>query len=321
MSSFDFDAAVSAPFKMQPGLRPLRPGALHLTPAGAGSRHQREKLAVLHCWPQQALLSVAGFHADPALTALASQAALEHPAHFEWRAGTARSLGVSVDAASGTCRRESSGAFGNGDEIANGLASLPPAWRLAGLLCLAFEEDFAIVDAATAAIPWLAVCLPSMWAPEEKVGLPFAAVHAPVAESARITGAARELSALVTREPRLERFVWSITSHPRLHGHPARVDPQRWPAEAIGNPGIAAACAWWRTERQTFIPLPGQAQAVFTIRVACEPLTAAIAPGEPARRLHAALGSMSPAVLEYRALTPVRDSLLAWLAARSTPTA
>jgi hypothetical protein len=156
-----------------------------------------------------------------------------------------------------------------------------------------------------------------MWAPEEKVGLPFTAVHAPVADSARIIGAAKELTALVTREPRLERFVWSITAHPRLHGHPARVDPQRWPAGATDDPAFAAACAWWRTERQAFIPVPGHAQAVFTIRVACEPLAAAVAPGEPSRRLHAALASMSPAVLDYRALGPVRDSLLAWLAARS----
>ena len=48
--SFDFDAGVQLPHRMQPGLRRLSPGALQLTPAAAPnrgvSRHLREKLAV-----------------------------------------------------------------------------------------------------------------------------------------------------------------------------------------------------------------------------------------------------------------------------------
>ena len=42
--SFDFDAAVTAPFRMQPGLRRLAPGTPQLTPLAPGSRHQREKM-------------------------------------------------------------------------------------------------------------------------------------------------------------------------------------------------------------------------------------------------------------------------------------
>ena len=45
--SFDFDVAVNPPFRMQPGLRRLAPGSAQLTPLAPGSRHQREKLAVL----------------------------------------------------------------------------------------------------------------------------------------------------------------------------------------------------------------------------------------------------------------------------------
>ena len=52
---FDFDAAVSAPFRMQPGLRRLAPGTPQLTPLAPGSRHQREKLAVLSAFPELAL--------------------------------------------------------------------------------------------------------------------------------------------------------------------------------------------------------------------------------------------------------------------------
>jgi len=51
---------------------------------------------------------------------------------------------------------------------------LPPAWRLAALVALAFAEDFAVLDGRDGTIPWLAVALPSFWAPERKVGRAFA---------------------------------------------------------------------------------------------------------------------------------------------------
>ncbi|MFO1293651.1 MAG: hypothetical protein U1F07_11325 [Rubrivivax sp.] len=42
---------------------------------------------------------------------------------------------------------------------------------------------------------------------------------------------------------------------------------------------------------------------------------------ERAARLHAAIASMSPQALAYRGLEPVREALLAWLAARKTTAA
>jgi dimethylamine monooxygenase subunit A len=314
--SFDFDAAVSAPFRMQPGLRRLAPGARHLTPAAPGSRHMREKLAVLSAFPSQALLARPGFDARAALSALAAQAAAEHPGSLQWdnRQALAPALGVAVEAASGEVQELSAGRFGLGDELGRCLRQLPAPWRMAGLLSLAFEEDFAIVDAVDASIPWLAVCLPSHWAPEEKVGLHFAAVHAPVADNALLLKASEALARTVSGPERWERFVWNITDHPRLHAHPHRVDPQRWLHTEIAD-------AWWRTERQTFIPLSGTAagtpQAVFTIQVQLTRLAQAIDSPARAARLHAAVESMSPAVLAYRSLAGVREPLLRWLSARA----
>jgi hypothetical protein len=157
--SFDFDAAVSAPFHMQPGLRRLADGTAQLTPNVAPERgtacHVREKLAVLQAFPTQALLSRDGFDARPALDALARHAAQEHPQAF-----------------------------------------------------------------------------------------------------------------------------------------------------------------WWRTERQSFIPVDGQQQAVFAIHVEVQPLTRALADPGRAAPVHDALATMSPAVLHYRGLATVRDRLLRWLAER-----
>jgi hypothetical protein len=314
---FDFDAAVSAPFRMQPGLRRLAPGAPQLTPIAPGSRHQREKLAVLSAFAGQALLVREGFDAGAALAALASQAAEEHPEHFGWdgQRAVAHTLGVAVEG--GQVDEFSAGVFGLGDEIGRCLRGLPASWRLAGLLSLAFAEDFAIVDGTDATIPWLAVTLPSHWAPEQKVGRPFAAVHAPVADNALLLAASERLVGLVCGADRWERFVWTITSHPRLHAHPARLAHERWPAGA--NAEALAAMAWFRTERQTFIPLPDRRQAVFTILVELTSLAEATQLPGRAVALRDALASMTPAVLDYRGLAPVRDSLVEWLDQRASP--
>jgi hypothetical protein len=313
---FDFEAAVAAPFRMQPGLRRLAPGAPQLTPNIAPERgtavHLREKLAVLQTYPWQALLTRPGFDAGPALDALARHAAREQPQAFALDDVTwvAPILGWAVDAQGAL--HELDPARTPWPEAGDCLRALPAAWRRAVLLSLAFAEDFAILDGRDATIPWLAVSLPSHWAPERKVGRPFAEVHAPVADSKLITGAASHLARLVTGIERWERFVWTIARHPRLHAHPDRVDPAPWPADLQGD--ALAVQAWWRTEHQTFIPVAGLQQAVFTIHVEVQPLAIALA--DPSRRaqVHAALSSMSPAVLEYRGLSTVRDRLLHWLA-------
>lgn len=314
MSSFDFDAAVSAPFRMQPGLRRLPPGAPQLTPATPGSRHQREKLAVFSAFASQALLCRDGFDPRPAIAALAAHAAREHPSHFGWEGERAVATRLGVAVRDGEVEPVAAGEFGLGDELPRCLRALAPPWRLPALISLAFEEDFAIVDASDATIPWLAVALPSHWAPEHKVGRPFTEVHAPVADNALLLAAAQRLIALVSGPERWERFVWTVTSHPRLHAHPERLAQQRWPA------GVSAAqvgeLAWWRTERQTFIPLPALNQALFTIHVEIAPLAEAITPAQ-ALRLHEAVASMSAAVLDYRSLTRVREPLLAWLRERA----
>lgn len=185
-----------------------------------------------------------------------------------------------------------------------------------GPLELAFEEDFALLDGASTTLPWLCVCVPSHWAPEEKLGLPFAAVHAPVADNQLVLGAVRQVVQLVTGGGGWERSVWMVTPSSRYDQHPARHPRAPWPdisdLEAFG-----AAC-FLRSERQTFFPLaPGSGQAVFTIRVTVQPLADVVRSREDAQRLHASLASMSHAVLAYKSLLPARDRLLAWLAGRA----
>ncbi|MFD2451270.1 heme-dependent oxidative N-demethylase subunit alpha family protein [Ideonella paludis] len=309
MGHFDFHHALTTPFRMQPGLRKLAAGAPQLTPLRPGARHLREKQAVLAHWPTQALLQSPGFDATPALWALALQAQQEHPEAFEVSedAWHARHLGWRVDAQGQVLQTRALW-----PDAGPCLQALAPAWRQAALLCLAFAEDFAILDAASQRVHWLAICLPSHWAPEQKIGLSFAELHAPVADNQFLTSASAHLVRLVTSAQRWERFVWTITSQPRLHAHPRRMDAERWPASLQGDSLVDSA--WWRTERQTFIPLVERGQAVFTIHTEVTPLRQALPTPEHAALVHDSLASMSPAVLAYRELSAVHAPLLAWLA-------
>jgi dimethylamine monooxygenase subunit A len=127
---------------------------------------------------------------------------------------------------------------------------------------------------------------------------------------------------LVCRPERLERHVWSVTDHARLNAHPNVVHQGLWlPAafmsQAAGAPGDQGPAAWFRAERQSFLPLPERSQAVFAIHVDVQPLHRVVHDAARAQRLHDAIASMSEAVLEYRRLREVRDVLLDWLDARA----
>ncbi len=316
MGSMGFDfSLVTAPFRMQPGLRRVAPGTLQLTPARGNGRHLREKMAVLARFAPQALVATPGFDAVPAFCAIAEEAGRDASPAFRVAGSPASPafiaprLGWSIEAS--TPR-------GDGDPAIGALLrSLAPEVRPAALLSLAFEEDFAVIEAKGTTLPWLSVCLPSRWAPETKVGLPFAEVHGPVADNAMLLAASASLTRLVTGAERWDRFVWTISAEPRLDQHPDRGDLP-WPPADRGSPIAAqahalAAAASLRSERQTFIPIPGAGQAVFTIHVDSVPLTQAVRTRGDATRLHAAIASMSASVLAYRGLDAAQERLLHWL--------
>ena len=181
---------------------------------------------------------------------------------------------------------------------------------------LAFEEDFAVLDGAAGILPWLCVCVPSHWAPEDKLGLDFAAVHRPVADNAALVAAAQQLVALATSGDCWERSVWTVSPCGRYDQHPRRHLRTTWP-QASSADAFAGQC-WLRSERQVFFPVgQGTRQAVFAIRVMLQPLTQAVQTPEQARRMRDSLASMSAAVLDYKNLSGARESLLRWLASKS----
>jgi hypothetical protein len=184
-----------------------------------------------------------------------------------------------------------------------------------GPLELAFQEDFALLDGATGTLPWLCVCVPSHWAPEDKLGLDFMALHGPVADNAALLAAGKQLVALATGGDCWERFVWTVSPSGRYDQHPLRHPRADWPDTP--HPQAFAQQCFLRAERQTFFPVgQGTRQAVFSIRVMLQPLTQAVDSAGKARLLHDSLASMSDAVLAYKGLAQARAPLLAWLEER-----
>jgi len=186
---------------------------------------------------------------------------------------------------------------------------------------LRFQEDLAVLDGRSGSVPWMCVCVPSGWAPEDKLGKSLAAIHAPVAEASQLVGAMPHLARLVSGGARWERHVWTIGASPLFDQHPSRHPPAQWPDST--DPAEFARQCYFRAERQTFLPVSGRdgqpkAEAVFTIRVMVEPLERVVNTPEKAQRLHAALGSMGAGVLDYKHLAAARESLLHWLAQTAT---
>lgn len=232
----------------------------------------------------------------PALTPLAAGSALYAEKRAVLEAGQSRHLVQGFDPAPA--------------QRAIAAVTLPADAQLP--LELAFEEDFAVLDGADGTLPWLCVCVPSHWAPEDKLGLDFAAVHQPVAGNAALLAASRRLVALATSGAQWERFVWTISPSSRFDQHPRRHARAAWPDTA--QPEAFAGQCWLRAERQTFFPVgQGTRQAVFAIRVMLEPLVRAVQNPGAASRLHASLTSMSPDVLAYKNLASARTPLLRWL--------
>lgn len=179
-------------------------------------------------------------------------------------------------------------------------------------LPLLVQEDLAVLEGDGGTLPWLSVCTPSHWAPEDKIGLHWAAAHAPVADNRALMSAQRQLIGLCTNGQSWQRSVYTVSADERYDQHPTRQQRTPWPA--LQGLELAQHC-WLRVERQHFFPVTGRSGlAVFSIRLLFERLDRSACTPDRAQALHDWLASMSQAVAQYKGLTEVRPALLAWLA-------
>jgi hypothetical protein len=178
-------------------------------------------------------------------------------------------------------------------------------------LTLALQEDFVVLrDGDTMTTECLSVCFPSNWRPQEKHGLGFDAIHAPVADNQLLLAGANGIIDLAFRQRRMQRHVWLLTPSADLSQHP-HAQRTRWDALATATPQELLAHTYFRVERQTTLPLPHLQAGVFFIRVMVCPLADVLAcVPERAGELREALVSMSDAVVAYRGMEGVRDRLV-----------
>ena len=179
---------------------------------------------------------------------------------------------------------------------------------------LSLQEDFVILKQQDDALrtEYLSVCFPSRWDPREKLGLDFAAIHAPVADNAALIAAAQSIMTMAFMKQPMLRHVWLIVPSASLDQHPDK--NEAWWTETLRDISPLLPNLFFRVERQTTWPLPHLQRAVFFIRVMMSPLVDVInaVPGRAAE-LAASLRSMTPAVVAYRGMTDAMPRLLSEL--------
>lgn len=152
-------------------------------------------------------------------------------------------------------------------------------------LCLLIVRDgVPHLDAAS-------LCFPSYWRLGDKLGLPLAAVHSPVAHYAEelATRVDRFISRLAVERP-VWRRNWSI------HDDPTYFLPAPTPPRAVQPPqGL-----WLRSERQTLRRLNTPDSVLFTIRTQQVPLAVLAERPDVARRMAAAIAAWSPGLAAYK---------------------
>ena len=161
------------------------------------------------------------------------------------------------------------------------------------------QEDLAVLqidERGGNRMSYLNVCMPSGWAPEQKIGRPFDAVHAPVPHIDSINTKQDSIARLMVNATRgAVRFAWTITDDAALNHHPGRdrraEHPTPLPDHPVGEPLL-------RVERQVIWGFPEQQASLFLIRTYLYRFDTL---GSPVRAaLAKAVAGMSEASLVYK---------------------
>lgn len=185
-------------------------------------------------------------------------------------------------------------------------------------LACQIQEDLAVLTVTPDKKNFLSaihVCAPAHWAPDQKIGKDFFAIHAPIPGIQKINSASQHFSEAMVRKGPFVRFVWGFATDTQLNHHPIAptgVSQEAWSGRKFSDPRNSQF--YLRIERQVTWGLPHVSAALFTIRVS-------FIPGEdikknPLRRglLKSALEGMSPDILAYKGLSGSIGPLLGWLA-------
>lgn len=180
-------------------------------------------------------------------------------------------------------------------------------------------EDFVILHDESHrgfVVRYLSVCFASNWRPDQKLGLNFAQIHAPIAQNSRLLAAREGIEKIAFRQSPILRHIWLISPTASLWQNPADRVPHWKKANAQGkdDPVGLLSSLCFRVERQTTLPLPEIGRAIFFIRVlVCSLRDVLQIDKTRATMLSEALATMSPEFARYRGMQEVRRPLIAAL--------
>ncbi len=152
-----------------------------------------------------------------------------------------------------------------------------------------------------------ALCFPTMWALEEKMGHTLEEIHGVVPGlNPALGGPLNQFLSRLKPGPAYLRANWGLAATSELNLHPA-----------LGRPRLAVSLdperVWLRVEHQALAALPETGGVVFGIRIALHPLSEVLADTGVRSGFRRALATMPEALVAYKGLAPVRDALLALL--------
>lgn len=188
-----------------------------------------------------------------------------------------------------------------GSSLEDHLRTLGEHWEADFILCRKDSKESILMEAA-------AVCFPSYWRPEEKLGLPIETIHAPVPGLNASIG--MKIHNLLDRLPvgyTWSRANWGFSTSSERNQHPltgvARLSVET-PVDQI----------WLRIEYQALVRMPITGGILFGIRPFSYPLQALRDKPQAARAVAGQLLTMPEEMQIYKGIWPVAARAAAWLA-------
>lgn len=169
-----------------------------------------------------------------------------------------------------------------------------------------WEPDFLLLsrdDAGDFRLQGGALCFPTGWALEEKLGRPLDEIHGVVPGlNTTIGPAIHQFLASLKPGHAFLRDNWGIAATAELNLHPARAYPR---------PGLPVDLTrlWLRVEHQALVALPQTGGVLFGIRIALHRLDEVAADPMLAAGLGRALRTMPRVMAKYKGLAAIQPAL------------
>ena len=167
------------------------------------------------------------------------------------------------------------------------------------ILLMRADEDIRLVGGA--------ICFPSSWSVEEKIGKPIHEIHQAVPGlNAALSGPIQNFLARLRPGAAWMRENWGLSSSPARNQHPSLKTPPLPDAPALSQ-------SWLRIEEQALVALPQSGGILFGIRIVVVRLDELCRDLPAAQGLRRALETMPEAVAAYKNLTRSRAALIGLL--------